>query len=51
MEAKMNKITMENPIVELLGDEMAQVIWDQIKEEVLEPFIDLNLLTFDGSEI
>ncbi len=45
----MNKITMENPIVELLGDEMAQVIWDQIKEEVLEPFIDLNLLTFDGS--
>ena len=45
----MKRLTMINPIVEILGNEMAQVIWDQIKEEILEPFIDLNLVTYDGS--
>ena len=38
----MSKIKMINPLVEMDGDEMTRVIWGNIKEELLEPFIELK---------
>lgn len=43
----MIKIKMDTPIVELDGDEMARVIWHWIKENLLEPYIDLNIDYYD----
>ncbi|NMW85297.1 NADP-dependent isocitrate dehydrogenase [Peptoniphilus sp. AGMB00490] len=45
----MAKIKMKNPIVEMDGDEMTRVIWKDIKKELLEPYIDLNLDYYDLS--
>lgn len=36
-----------NPIAELDGDEMTRIIWDQIKQELLLPFIDLDTEYYD----
>ena len=33
---------MINPLVEMDGDEMTRIIWNMIKEELLNPFIDLK---------
>ena len=43
----MNKIKMANPIVEMDGDEMARVLWQVIKEDLLLPFVDLNVEYYD----
>ena len=45
----MSKIVVNKPIVDINGDEMARVLWNKIKKELIFPFIDLNLLTFDLS--
>ena len=45
----MPKIKVKNPIVDINGDEMARVIWDRIKESLILPFLDINLLEFDLS--
>ena len=42
----MSKIQM-NPIAELDGDEMTRILWKQIKEIVLEPFVELNTEYYD----
>ena len=42
----MNKISM-NPIVEMDGDEMTRILWKEIKEELLLPFVDLNTEYYD----
>ena len=42
----MSKIKM-NPIAELDGDEMTRILWQQIKQIVLEPFVDLNTEYYD----
>lgn len=42
----MERIKM-NPIVEMDGDEMTRILWKQIKEELLEPFVELNTEYFD----
>ncbi|CAK9296243.1 unnamed protein product [Gordionus sp. m RMFG-2023] len=36
-------------VVEALGDEMTRIIWEMIKEMLIFPFIDLELITFDLS--
>jgi isocitrate dehydrogenase len=41
------KITMHNPLVELDGDEMTRIIWQQIKEILLTPFVDLKTEYYD----
>ncbi|GJP39209.1 hypothetical protein CLOM_g23602 [Closterium sp. NIES-68] len=41
------KIPVDNPIVEMDGDEMARVIWSMIKEKLIHPFLDLNIKYFD----
>ncbi len=43
----MSKINMNNPIVEMDGDEMTRIIWKQIKEELLFPHISLNTEYYD----
>ncbi|MCJ7830318.1 MAG: NADP-dependent isocitrate dehydrogenase [Desulfobacterales bacterium] len=43
----MNKIKVENPIVELDGDEMARVMWGWIKEMLILPYLDVDLKYFD----
>jgi len=41
------KIEMKTPLVEIDGDEMTRVIWGQIKEILLEPYIDLKTVYYD----
>ena len=43
----MEKIKMSTPLVEMDGDEMTRIIWQQIKDELLLPYIELNTLYFD----
>ena len=38
----MEKIKMTTPIVEMDGDEMTRILWKMIKEDLLEPYIDLK---------
>jgi len=45
----MAKIKVENPIVELDGDEMTRIIWALIKEKLIYPYLDVNLVYFDLS--
>jgi isocitrate dehydrogenase len=45
MESK--KIKVVNPVAELDGDEMTRIIWKYIKDELILPFLDLNIKYFD----
>ncbi len=45
----MAKIKVANPIVELDGDEMTRIIWQFIKEELILPYLDVELLPYDLS--
>ena len=38
----MSLIKMNNPIVEMDGDEMTRIIWKGIKDKLITPFVDLN---------
>lgn len=42
-----DKIAMPNPIVEMDGDEMTRILWQQIKDELLHPFVQLNTEYYD----
>ncbi|SFI22128.1 NADP-dependent isocitrate dehydrogenase [Albimonas pacifica] len=43
----MSKIKVENPVVELDGDEMTRIIWDFIKKKLILPYLDVDLLYYD----
>jgi isocitrate dehydrogenase len=43
------KITVKNPIVELDGDEMTRILWAFIKEQLILPYLDVDLKYFDLS--
>ncbi len=43
----MAKIKVENPVVELDGDEMTRIIWRFIKEKLVHPYLDIDLRYFD----
>ena len=45
----MTKIKVANPVVELDGDEMTRIIWQFIKDELILPYLDINLNYFDLS--
>ena len=48
----MSKIKVENPIVELDGDEMTRIIWDFIKKKLITPYLDVDLKYYDlGIEV
>ncbi len=41
------KIKVDNPVVELDGDEMTRIIWDFIKEKLIFPYVDLDIKYYD----
>jgi len=43
----MAKIKVANPVVELDGDEMTRIIWQNIKDKLIHPYLDLDLQYFD----
>ncbi len=43
----MEKIKMTTPLVEMDGDEMTRVIWKMIKDELIEPYVDLKTEYYD----
>src|SRR5215467_5828855 len=43
----MAKIKVTNPVVELDGDEMTRIIWKQIRDQLVLPFLDVDLVYFD----
>ncbi|WP_167608402.1 isocitrate dehydrogenase (NADP(+)) [Maribellus sediminis] len=43
----MQKIKVQNPVVELDGDEMTRVIWDFIKQKLILPYLDIELKYYD----
>lgn len=43
----MNKIKVANPVVELDGDEMTRIIWSFIKEQLILPYLDLDIKYYD----
>jgi isocitrate dehydrogenase len=43
----MQKIKVANPVVELDGDEMTRIIWDFIKQKLIHPYLDIELLYYD----
>jgi isocitrate dehydrogenase len=45
----MAKIKVKNPIVEMDGDEMTRIIWHLIKEKLIHPYLDIQLLYYDLS--
>jgi len=45
----MAKIKVDNPVVELDGDEMTRIIWDLIKQTLILPYLDIDLKYFDLS--
>ncbi|SCW63065.1 isocitrate dehydrogenase (NADP) [Mucilaginibacter gossypii] len=43
----MSKIKVENPVVELDGDEMTRIIWKFIKDKLITPYLDLDIKYYD----
>ncbi|HWV44213.1 NADP-dependent isocitrate dehydrogenase [Pseudorhodoplanes sp.] len=45
----MAKIKVHNPVVEMDGDEMTRIIWQLIKDKLIHPYLDIDLLYYDLS--
>jgi len=45
----MSKIKVQGPVVELDGDEMTRIIWQFIKDRLIHPYLDVDLLYYDLS--
>ncbi|MBK5910483.1 isocitrate dehydrogenase [Rhodothalassium salexigens] len=45
----MSKIKARNPIVEIDGDEMTRIIWQWIRDRLILPYVDVDLLYYDLS--
>ena len=45
----MAKIKVKNPVVEMDGDEMTRIIWQYIKNKLIHPYLDIDLLYYDLS--
>jgi len=43
----MSKIKVKNPVVEMDGDEMTRIIWKKIREQLILPYLDVDLKYFD----
>ncbi len=43
----MSRIKVDNQVVELDGDEMTRIIWDFIKQKLILPYLDVDLLYYD----
>lgn len=49
MEQEFTKIKVKNPVVEITGDEMTKIMWDKIKEQLILPYLDVELVVMDLS--
>ena len=47
LDANMAKIKVKNPVVELDGDEMTRILWSDIKDKFIKPFLDIDLKYYD----
>ena len=45
----MSKIKVANPVVDMDGDEMTRIIWQNIKDKLIFPYLDLELDYYDLS--
>ena len=45
----MNKIKVKNPVVEMDGDEMTCIIWQKIREKLILPYLDIDLISTSAS--
>lgn len=45
----MSKIKVQNPVVEIDGDEMTRIIWEMIRERLIKPYLEIDLKYFDLS--
>ncbi len=45
----MRKIKVLNPVVELDGDEMTRIIWQWIRQRLIQPYLDIDLIYYDLS--
>lgn len=45
--ATIPKIKVKNPVVELDGDEMTRIIWEDIKNKFIHPYLDIDLKYYD----
>ncbi len=45
----MSKIKVKNPVIEIDGDEMTRIIWQWIRERLIEPYLDIDLHYYDQS--
>jgi len=43
----MQKIKVDTPVVEMDGDEMTRIIWQKIKEQLIYPYLDIDIKYFD----
>jgi isocitrate dehydrogenase len=43
----MAKIKVKTPLVEMDGDEMTRIIWQWIRERLIQPYLDIDLIYFD----
>jgi len=41
------KIKVKNPVVEMDGDEMTRIIWHRIREQLILPYLDIDLKYLD----
>src|SRR4030095_8685609 len=46
-EPRVSKIKVKNPVVEMDGDEMTRIIWHKIREQLILPYLDIDLKYFD----
>lgn len=47
MSGALQKIAVQNPVVELDGDEMTRIIWKKIREELILPYLQLDIKYYD----
>jgi isocitrate dehydrogenase len=47
VEKSFKKIKVANPVVEMDGDEMTRIIWKIIREQLILPYLDLEIKYFD----
>lgn len=47
MSSTSQKIKVKNPLVELDGDEMTRIIWQDIKDKFITPYLDVDLKYYD----
>src|SRR6201996_2222007 len=45
--ARMAKIKVKTPVVEIDGDEMTRIIWEWIRERLVKPYLDIDLDYYD----